>query len=1098
MGNNITQVASVEGSSSVNVNLDDTDQSSSQELPIQGDISDQNPAIAAENEENENINVTRNNEAEGVVTTARSQNNDEGIRESSHSSTNEDDMVVEEVSESLQGDIHPTNPIQHRDLNRSLLNEAITSALDTSRSSNTPLPEVINNSQSLHFDEILGTNTNTNGNGLECPTGMDLEVFNSLPIEMQHEIVEQHQSSVNVAEQLDSASGLDPEALAALPEDMRREVIEQEQQERRLREQEQTPADPSHAEDMDNASFVASLAPDLREEILINSDDTFLNSLPPDIIAEAHLLRERASTRHRRNHEEAAAPAQPEQVQQVRENASATTEIGSSGTANTLGRKRNKTGKMRVDCDRPTVVYLPHHIEKEYGPLVTAHSMKALIRLMYLLSPVRPQRLFQKLLQNFCCNADLRRAFLVTFVSMLNDEPRSALVGMKLLERMGDEDTPNQKVATLELDNEFPPSSLIGTPPDIVSTDPMNSTFGFFRRRHTIGASAAIAANLPISAKESLTGDSLPPVVARRLIGTICFLSKNSGKIALDVLSNFGDMDHAMEAHNIPQGNHFKCLDKFFGLLEKPLYAQSSSNLEDLLNMIESLCFPLSIILADVDSGLELSKKEIDSAAALGKESIDIPRSIVSQQRLHLLCSTLRMESCKDASFAKVSNIAKRLCKVEANRNCILRELASVAQSLGIDAICDLKSLSISLNDAAKVHKQQTNVPHEGTGDIVSNADESPRPSRINLNGTSSSAVTLSTSSSELKLLRVLQTLHNLCGESQNKKSDGLTSMNKELDSLFQDINLESLWEQLTSCLRVVSVLEGVAEIDKDEEEKSDVLLNVDNEREVGEESTNGSKKLQNSVAGLLTRFLPTIEAFFVVNACSIDVKQKTPSVDQQMSGSLTVKTPEFPDRVEAHASGRCLVDFVATNKVLLNALLRSNPGLLDKGLRAMVQNPRCRPFLDFDVKRQWFKTQVRRLRQHANRRHGSLRLNIRREHVFEDAYHQLRLRNVDEIRGRLHITFRNEEGVDAGGLSREFFGILAKEMFNPNYALFTSTEDGCTFQPNSNSSINPDHLFYFRFVGRIVGKAVVDGFLLDAHFTRSLYKHMLGVNVRK
>jgi hypothetical protein len=32
--------------------------------------------------------------------------------------------------------------------------------------------------------------------------------------------------------------------------------------------------------------------------------------------------------------------------------------------------------------------------------------------------------------------------------------------------------------------------------------------------------------------------------------------------------------------------------------------------------------------------------------------------------------------------------------------------------------------------------------------------------------------------------------------------------------------------------------------------------------------------------------------------------------------------------------------------------------------------------------------------------------------------------------------------------------------------------------------------------VGRIVGKAVSDGFLLDAHFTRSLYKHMLGLKV--
>ena len=137
---------------------------------------------------------------------------------------------------------------------------------------------------------------------------------------------------------------------------------------------------------------------------------------------------------------------------------------------------------------------------------------------------------------------------------------------------------------------------------------------------------------------------------------------------------------------------------------------------------------------------------------------------------------------------------------------------------------------------------------------------------------------------------------------------------------------------------------------------------------------------------------------------------------------------------------------------------------------------------------------QVRRLRQQASRRYGSLRLNLRRKHVFEDSFQQFVHRNAEELRGRLHITFQDEEGVDAGGLSREFFAILAKEMFNPNYALFMSTEDGCTFQPNPNSTINPDDKRYFRFVGRIVGKAVVDGFLLDAHFTRSLYKHMLGV----
>jgi E3 ubiquitin-protein ligase HUWE1 len=227
------------------------------------------------------------------------------------------------------------------------------------------------------------------------------------------------------------------------------------------------------------------------------------------------------------------------------------------------------------------------------------------------------------------------------------------------------------------------------------------------------------------------------------------------------------------------------------------------------------------------------------------------------------------------------------------------------------------------------------------------------------------------------------------------------------------------------------------------------------------------------------------MEAFFIANAyatrTSSDTTKKSTITDSEIT-------------IESMVGGHRMLEFLSTHRVLVNALIRNNFSLLEKGFRALVLVPRCRVLLDFDVKRQWFKSQVRRLRQQASRRHGSLRLQIRRKSVFEDAYHQLQPRNADEMRGRLHVTFRNEEGVDAGGLSREFFAILAKEMFNPNYALFTSTEDGCTFQPNPNSMINPDHLSYFRFVGRVVGKAVADGYLLDAHFTRSLYKHMLGM----
>lgn len=468
---------------------------------------------------------------------------------------------------------------------------------------------------------------------------------------------------------------------------------------------------------------------------------------------------------------------------------------------------------------------------------------------------------------------------------------------------------------------------------------------------------------------------------------------------------------------------------------------------------------------------MEVSQKDIDEAASQGKEWIDVPRVIVSQERLQLLCSILRMEICKDTAFTKVNTVARRLCRVDANRGYVLAELASVARALGGDATRDLTALNIRISATID---QNHDISSKSTKIGISNSP---------VGGGASTSVAVSSSTSELKLLRVLQTLQSLCSETpddgSSKGNDGRIMVTGELVQLLEAMNLDNLWSELTSCLKVVQVLEGVS-IEEDANKNAE----ENNMDEGGDETeAGGKKKLENSVAGLLTRFLPSIEAFFVANGCfTRDLKDgKGDMKDQGSTNDMNL------------VGEKKLFDFVQANKVLLNALVRNNSGLLEKGLKALIQLPRCRMLLDFDVKRHWFKLQVKRLRQQANRRYGSIRLHIRRNNVFEDAYHQLCLRNADEMRGRLHITFRNEQGVDAGGLSREFFGILAKEIFNPNYALFTSTEDGCTFQPNPNSSVNPDHLSYFRFVGRIVGKAVADGFLLDSHFTRSLYKHMLG-----
>ena len=45
-------------------------------------------------------------------------------------------------------------------------------------------------------------------------------------------------------------------------------------------------------------------------------------------------------------------------------------------------------------------------------------------------------------------------------------------------------------------------------------------------------------------------------------------------------------------------------------------------------------------------------------------------------------------------------------------------------------------------------------------------------------------------------------------------------------------------------------------------------------------------------------------------------------------------------------------------------------------------------------------------------------------------------------------------------------------------------------------SSVNDMHLAFFKFIGRVIGKAIYDGRLLDAYFTRSFYKHILGRKV--
>ncbi|CAJ0930584.1 unnamed protein product [Ranitomeya imitator] len=162
--------------------------------------------------------------------------------------------------------------------------------------------------------------------------------------------------------------------------------------------------------------------------------------------------------------------------------------------------------------------------------------------------------------------------------------------------------------------------------------------------------------------------------------------------------------------------------------------------------------------------------------------------------------------------------------------------------------------------------------------------------------------------------------------------------------------------------------------------------------------------------------------------------------------------------------------------------------------------------------------------------------MKLRRSAIFEDSYRRIiAVKRPEFLKARLWIEFDNEKGLDYGGVAREWFFLISKEMFNPYYGLFEYSATvvcvpplvsspslsvgspliGCSSQllaileektggghnrhaedregdcdnytlqinPNSSGLCNEDHLSYFKFIGRVAGMAVYHGKLLDGKF---------------
>jgi E3 ubiquitin-protein ligase HECTD2 len=117
--------------------------------------------------------------------------------------------------------------------------------------------------------------------------------------------------------------------------------------------------------------------------------------------------------------------------------------------------------------------------------------------------------------------------------------------------------------------------------------------------------------------------------------------------------------------------------------------------------------------------------------------------------------------------------------------------------------------------------------------------------------------------------------------------------------------------------------------------------------------------------------------------------------------------------------------------------------------------------------------------------------IQIRRDHLIQDSLDQIQLalKSGVDMKKRLNVKFVGEDGVDAGGLRKEWLFLLVKELFDPKFGMFKFDEEThlCWFNPASFENENQ-----YRFLGIIIGLAIYNNIILDIRLPLACYKRLL------
>ncbi|KAF5367884.1 hypothetical protein D9615_010487 [Tricholomella constricta] len=125
----------------------------------------------------------------------------------------------------------------------------------------------------------------------------------------------------------------------------------------------------------------------------------------------------------------------------------------------------------------------------------------------------------------------------------------------------------------------------------------------------------------------------------------------------------------------------------------------------------------------------------------------------------------------------------------------------------------------------------------------------------------------------------------------------------------------------------------------------------------------------------------------------------------------------------------------------------------------------------------------------------GRTRVQVRRGSVAQDGFD--RLAEAD-LKAPIEIAFidqfgAEEAGIDGGGVFKEFFTSLCKEVFDTDRGLWLANKKNELY-PNPHAYATESHsLNWYRFIGRILGKAMYEGILVDVAFAGFFLAKWLG-----